>query len=456
MTKINTNYQNNLISFKSKESIVKNLSKKDKLYYGFIKQRENLSTSRFCQDVTTNWIPKVVFTRSLADFSEMTFLEYTESALFYFAPMLLCKSLGNAFTKFTPKSERNVVKSAILKPTDELLNLKKIEKNKAIKRAIPIKAAIVLSCFSIPAAEYALSFAKNLLTLKVFKKSDFNNIANLNQKSRQTEDKTQQNRVKRSSEKHIKNATVFSAISVLLGTGLALFGHKSETLQKISKTILRPGNLIFKGFSKLGLKSDKVKKGLNTYINFDCDIKNNKPTLSKGQLVASTLIGFCGYNSAGKDRGKLDQMEVLTRVPVVVLYTIFGSDAFDWAYKHILLKRKKYPDLIKQKQNSKAIEKIPERSQLESLAKDISHKKHTPVDKEFKRLIKEKALISAIPYGFSLVFMGFLLAGISRVWTQYRYNKTKNTIVKNMASKNKIKALNFKNKYPWNILSLNK
>lgn len=38
----------------------------------------------------------------------------------------------------------------------------------------------MLACVTVPALEYALGFAKNLFTLKVFKVSDFNNVANLN------------------------------------------------------------------------------------------------------------------------------------------------------------------------------------------------------------------------------------------------------------------------------------
>jgi len=458
MVAINNNkYSNGNLAFKSAEStLIKSLPKKEKTYYGFIKQRENLSTSRFLQDVTTNWLPKVVFTRSIADFSEMSFLEYTESALFYFAPMLLAKGFSKAFSKFAPKNVRNEVKANIAKPTEELLAHSKLNNNAIVKRSIAAKAAMVLACVSIPAAEYALSFAKNLLTLKVFKKSDFNNIANLNKGEKQLEDKDQQEKVRKSAVKHISTATAVSAVSLGASVGLALFGHKSEALQKVSKGILRPGKLISKALSKFGLKSEKLDKNLNTYINFDCDVKDGKPSLSKGQLVVSTVVGFFGYNSAGKDRGRLDQLEVLTRVPIVVLYTIFGSDAFDWAYKHILLHKGKYSDLIKRKPNSKSIEKIPESKDLEGLAQKIAKKKNTPVEKEFKRLVKEKAVISAVPYAFSLLFMGFLLAGISRFWTQYRFNHGNAKAVKNNkqnTNRSNVKSNNISfSKSPWKTL----
>lgn len=412
-------YENNL-KFKSKESsLLESLTGKEKLCHGFIKQRENLSTARFVQDVTTNWIPKVVFTRSLADFTEMTFLEYTESALFYFVPMLLSGLFRRVFSKFSPKNLQKEVSEHIAKPTEDLLKQSKFANNNITKRAISAKAAIVLACVSIPAAEYALSFAKNLLTLKVFKKSDFNNIVNLKKDEKQIENKEHQEKVRKSANKHIKNAAEISAVSLAGSFILASIGHKSKSLQAISKWVLRPGEIISK---LLVIKSEKTRKILNTYISFDCGVKDGKPLLSKGQLVVSTVVGLLGYSAAGKDRGKLDQLEVLTRVPIVVLYTIFGSEAFDWAFKYILLRKNKYPDLIKRKRNSSAIDKIPESRELEGIAQKLAKQKNTSVQSEFSRLVKEKAIISATPYAFSLVFMGFLLAGITRFWTQYRFD----------------------------------
>ena len=63
------------------------------------------------------------------------------------------------------------------------------------------------------------------------------------------------------------------------------------------------------------------------------------------------------------------------------------------------------------------------REELPELAKQLAKKNKTNVEDEFAKLIKGKATITAVPFLFSLVFMGFTLAGISRLWTQYRYNK---------------------------------
>lgn len=410
------------IYFQAKENVLfKELKSNQKIYNKFIKSQENLSHTRFIQDVTTNWVPKVVFARSLADFTEMTFLEFTESSLFYFAPAILGGVFQKAFTKFTPKNFKKDIKENVVKSTDEILSNPKLAASGVAKRVLPIKAAILLACVSIPAAEYALSFAKNLLTLKVFNKSNFSSIANLDKNKKQAESKEHQDKVRTSAHKHITNATKLSAAGLGGSILMARFGHKSELLQKLSKIILQPGGSIFKGLNKVGIKSEKLQKALKTYINFDFDTKKGKLGLSKGQLVVSTFAGFWGYSEAGKDRGKLDQLEVLTRVPFVMFYTIFGSAIFDNAFKKILQKKNKFTDLINKGEDGKMT--IPTRAELPGIAEKVANAKKTSAKVEFDRLLKEKAIITAIPYGFSLVFMGFLLAGITRLWTQYRYNQ---------------------------------
>ena len=429
-------------SFASKENyLFDGMEKSLRPLNTFVKSQENLSHTRFFQDVTTNWVPKVVFVRSLADFTEMTFLEFTESALFYFAPPVLGALFKNAFSNLAPKPIRKEVSENISRVSSEILKEAKSPSNIIAKRAVAIKAAILLACVSIPAAEYALSFAKNLLTLKLFKQSNFNNIANLNKDTKNTESAEQQQKVKDSANKHIKNSGKL-ALSALAGSiVLATLGHKSEALQKISKIILQPGGTINNGLNKLGIKSQRIENVLKTYINFDFEVKDAKLGLSKGQLVVSTLAGLWGYSEAGKDRGKLDQLEVLTRVPIVVFYTIFGSEIFDYTFKHILHNKNKFPDLVKKAEDGKI--KIPTRAELPDLAEKIAKIKNTSAQVEFNRLLKEKSVITAVPYGFALVFMGFLLAGITRFWTQYRYDQSKQTPQEQDKFKNLIQPKKF-------------
>ena len=394
----------------------------------FIKSQENLSSTRFIQDTATNWVPKAIFSRSIADFAEMSFLEFIESAIFYFAPPLLGEKL------FRNKIFKNILPKNISKNVNELIpkSLIELEKNKLIaanvkKRTISTKAGIILACSAIPTAEYTLSFAKNLFTLKTFNKSNFNNIANLDKNGNEKENLDQQKKVETNSVNQLKKAAIISASGVGLGLGLAHFGYKSNFLQKISKAVISPGMAISGLLKKAGVNNKNI---LNTIGKFSLDFSNNngKLALSKGQLALTAIIGLFGYSKAAEDRGKLDVLEVWTRVPLVVFYTIFGSELFQKGFEKILEKRNQFPDLLKKNKKGQLVS--PKRDELPKLAEKLAKEKGTDKLKELTRLIKEKAVVEGIPYAFSLIFMGLTLSAITRFWTQYRYDNQNNNISK--------------------------
>lgn len=403
-----------LPSFTSKEDLI------NRAAHSFVKTQEDLKVTRFIQCEITNLTPKAVFARSIADISENAFLELSEASLFFFAPAVLGKFFRKISSKFIPKNLRDEVDALIPRSAEHLVT----RKDEAAKRALSLKAAIILACTAIPAGEYALSFAKNLFTLHVFKKSDFNNVVNLNKE--QKEDEKQQKRVKDSAHRHIKNAGLVSLGGLAASLVFAKFGHKSEVLQKASSLILQPGAHIANGLKKIGLHSEGFEKFLKKYITpdfdstFNAETNKEELTLSKGQLLVSTLAGFFGYSAAGKDRGRLDQLEVWTRVPLVVFYTVFGSDLFEHVFKKNLIKHNKFSDLLKKDGNE--IAKIPSLKEIKALAVKIAKEKGSTESAEYSRLVKEKAYIVGVPYLFTLLTMGFLLAGINRFWTQYRFN----------------------------------
>ena len=383
----------------------------------FIKSQENLSSTRFVQDTVTNWLPKAVFSRSKADFAEMSFLEFIESAIFYFSlPILGEKVFRNGlFKAIQPKNIRNAVNKEIPNKVSEILSNKNLTKE--IKnQAIATKAGILLACLAIPVAEYTLSFAKNLFTLKTFKKSNFNNIANLDKNQNENEDKAQQERVEKSAKKHLKTAGILSALGVLSGLALAKYGAQSDKLVNLSKNIIEPGKALA---SKISPKYEKLKKLISS---FSLDFANNKGklALSKGQLGLTALVGLFGYSAAASDRGKLDVLEVWTRVPLVVLYTTFGSEWLEKGFIKQLSKNKEYKDLISKDANGKL--SVPKLEQLPELAKKLSIKNGVDYKTQYKKLLSQKTITTAIPYAFSILGMGFTLSAITRFWTQYRYN----------------------------------
>lgn len=386
---------------------------------GFIKSQENLSSTRFIQDTTTNWLPKAVLSRSKADFWEFSLLEFAESGLFYFAAPILGEHLyrKGLFKSIQHKNFKESVLENIPKSTIEIK--KSSLNNAAKKRVISTKAGIVLACLAVPAAEYALSFAKNLFTLKVFHLSDFNNVANLNKEKK--EDLNQQKKVEIHAKKELKKAGILSTAGASAGILLAAKGHKSKKALKFSELLLEPGTHISKALHKIGINSKKTDKFLKEYIKLDFDNQNGKLALSKGQLALTCITGLFGYSDAAKDRGKLDFYEVWTRVPLVVLYTIFGSALFDTGFKKLLLKNGKYPQLIKQSKDGSI--NVPTRNELPQIAKKLAIKNKTSQETELKRLIKQKSIITGVPYLFSLLAMGFTLTAITRIWTKYRYRQ---------------------------------
>ncbi len=433
MITINNTYKsrnnNNDKSFKGSELLItKGFDGLTKAADLFIKSQENLSSTRFIQDTATNWAPKAIFSRSKADFAEMSFLEFLESGIFYFASPLLGEKLfrNKIFKNISPKTIKNKVNEQIPKTVAD------ITKNNTIteevkKRAISSKAGIILACAAIPVAEYTLSFAKNLFTLKTFKKSNFNSIANLDKGKNEKEDKKQQEKVEKNSKKQLKKAAIISATGIAAGITLAAVGHKSDKLQTLSKAIINPGNAVSKVINKAGIHSQRTDNVLSK-LSLDFANNNGKLALSKGQLALTAILGLFGYSKAAEDRGRLDVAEVWTRVPLVVFYTIFGGELFEKGFHKILLSKNKFPDILKK--NSKGVLEIPKREELPKLAQKIAATKNTQCTKELSRLTKEKAFITAVPYAFSLLFMGFTLSAITRLWTQYRYNKQMNDKVK--------------------------
>ena len=411
-----------------------------KILDGFIKSQENLSSTRFIQDTVTNWCPKVVFSRSKADFAEFTFLEFLESGIFYFAAPFLGEHLyrNGLFKKLQNKNISEEINKNLVNSLDTIKksNLDNVLK----KKVINTKAGMLAACLAVPTAEYALSFAKNLFTLKVFKISDFNNVANLNKE--QKENIEQQKRVEKNAKKELLKAGIVSLSGLGVGLALAKFGHKSNLVSKFSEFILEPGDKISQGLKKIGINSQKTEKFLKDYLKLDFDNNNGKLALSKGQLAAVCITGLFGYSNAAKDRGKLDFYEVWTRVPLVVIYTIFGSSLLDNAFKNILAKKGKFPELLKKTANGEI--NVPQSSELPKIAKKLAKQNNTTVKKELSELIKQKSIITGVPYAFALLIMGFSLSGITRLWTQIRYNqmkkKEKEDVAKNALN---INPLNF-------------
>lgn len=361
-------------------------------------QASGLSTSRCIQDTSTCLLPKATFARSKEDLAENSLQEILESVLVYFAPALIGENIARkAFSKNLSKEAKKLV--AV--PAVELLK----GNNALNKKVLPVKAAIALTALLIPLAEFTTNYVKNLFTLKVFNKGDFNNIASLEHVK---ENKAKQEKVEKSAYKNIKRAIGVFAASLGLGVLIAKKGANSKALQGLSELILAPGTKLFKN-------SQKKKDFFNKYFSLDFNSQNGKLALSKGQLTSCVLVGGAGYFGAAKDRGKQNFLETLFRFPLVGFYIITGSDLFEKGFKKLLQKSGKCKETI-----GKNLE-TPSFDAISKMAQEFAAKNGTKTQAEFKKLAKQKVLISGVPFLFSMGFMGFFVAGISNVFTKYRY-----------------------------------
>lgn len=393
--------------------LINTLPKRLKPAARFLRHQESssgLSTTRYIQDVSTCLIPKAVFSRSIEDLTENTFLETSEEALIYLSPVLLGEyAARRGFSKGLPQNLKNEV-------AETGVNLlKKAEKNVLTKennkKVLPVKAAIALAATAIPLTEFSLNYIKNLMTLKLFNKSDFKNIASLENNK---EDKAHQEKVKSSAKKHILGAAgVYAGLLGLAGL-LATRGKNSKFLQKISEFIVAPGNKLFS-------KNEKAKNFVNKYFNMDFNKSpKGKLVLSKGQLTTCVLVGGCGYFGASADRGKENLKETATRFPLVALYVITGSELVEKGFKNLLYKHGKCKDILNNKKEVTPFE------QLDKLAEKLAKERGTTIEQEFKSLVKQKGLIFGLPYLFAIGVMGFFVSGMTIRATKKRYENEHN------------------------------
>lgn len=390
------------------DKFMKTLSKTDRLKAKFVHLQESeteLSTQRLGQELVTNLVPKAVFARSVVDLCDNAFREIFENIIVYLGPKFVGE---NIFRKIFSKKLGGGLKDTVAVEAKDIM----AKNNPERKTLMPVKAAIAVSALAIPLAEYALSYVKNLFTLKMFKQADFNNIANLN-KEKVEKDEHQQH-VSNSAKKHIKLAGALFAGCLAFAALLATKGKNSPTLNHVSEAILAPGSKFFKN-------NEKAKNFFNRYFGLDFTNKNGKLAISNGQITACVVAGGFGYFGAAKDRGKQDFKEVLYRFPLVGFYAISGAALVDKGFKSILRKKGGYEHILGKDVKDKQLKL----SQLAEKAEELAVKNKTTAEAEFKKLFKQKSMIVLAPFLFSVGVMGFFVAGCSRYFTQYRYNKEK-------------------------------
>lgn len=382
-------------------SLINTLSTPLKTASKFVSYQESasgLSASRLIQDTGTCLAPKVTFSRSKEDLAENVFLELSENAIVYLGPAVLGEKVAR---KVFSKGLNNKEKELVAKSFKELNAMAPSVKGKIV----PIKAAIAMTTMLIPLAEFSLSYLKNLFTLKVFNKSDFQNIASL---EKNEENKEQQAKVEKSAKQKIGLAAAVYGGLLGLSSLMALKGKNSKTLQNLSEIILAPGDKFVKN-------NPKKSAFINRYFSQDFNSENGKLAMSKGQLTACVTIGGLGYFGSSADRGKENLLETASRFPLVGFYIITGGELFDKGFKKLLSKLGYCKDVINSDYSS------PDFKALEEKSKEIAKTKKTSASAEFRRLAKQKVIVAGVPYLFGIGIMGFFVAGMTNYFTRKRH-----------------------------------
>ena len=387
-------------------NLINTLPNSLKLASKFVAYQEGasgLSASRLIQDTGTCLLPKATFSRSKEDLAENTFLELSENTIVYLGPAVLGEKVARkVFSRGLNFSEKELIAKSVKELSAMSPDVK--------KKIVPIKAAIALSAMLIPLAEFSLSYLKNLFTLSVFKKSDFQNIASL---EKNEEDKEQQTRVRNSAKEKVAFAGMVYGGLLATSILLAQKGKNHKSLQELSELILNPGEKLFKQNSK---KSNFVNK----YFSQDFNSENGKLVLSKGQLTSCVTIGGLGYFGASADRGRENLLETASRFPLVGFYIITGGELFDRGFKKLLCKLNSCQDVINKNDLSSLT--FPE---LEKKSVELAKQRCSTPAKEFKKLAKQKVLVNGVPYVFGIGVMGFFVAGMTNYFTRRRHNKAK-------------------------------
>ncbi len=329
------------------------------------------SSVLFLQDTLAVWLPKMTAVRSAAEAVESTFLEFVESALFYFsAPILGQHVFSKLIHKVLPGNQRSgaakehYVARQDIAASHEMLtkraNLDKIGKNfkalndaasKQTKKLVGLKAGTIVATMSAMILEYTLSFAKNLITLKFFNTGDFTDVANLtdNKKKHGTDHPTY-----KKAQKRVKQGAL-AAAAILAGSfGLAIGTTRNKTLFNLSRRIIKNFDFTFnQAFKRAGktLKNAASAVKIPNYKRVGSGANKGQKIvrpifgLGKYQKYAIITLGGIGYIDASRD--DLEVKENLFRVwGVIMPYLMFGKEFLTEGFRKVAHGERKLPKLL--------------------------------------------------------------------------------------------------------------
>ncbi|MDH4379125.1 MAG: hypothetical protein QE263_04380 [Vampirovibrionales bacterium] len=471
----------------------------------------------FAQDTASVWAAKMTAMRSVIEGLETTFVEFVESGLFYYTAPLVGHLLSRGLHAGLDKAKINVKGAddyvhwrefgnhmdSIGRTVLGKVNDTDFKWNKALhadfihalktthtpearwaRKLIGLKAGVIVGVFGALIGEYALNFAKNLLTLKLFKTGDFTDVANLTDRNLKKQD-TKNHPTAVKARRRIKQS-LWAALGIVgAGSALAFSAAKGGRALTIAlgilKKIPRWGSFDFNvGFKLFGQHKAGSFAALRERVWFGNHAAGTAvPTLGLGKLLKYSVITLGGIGYLDASRDKLELKENFTRVWCVVMpYLMFGHNVLveqlrrlgDKDYKVGRFVQRQFPSIYELFNRIQTVDKggspafmrhkdilktalskaglndvLPSRGDhivYQNTLNDLqkSHPEaHKIAIEEYKRLMQAKNKAFLAPFTFGVLVVGMTVAWLNRFWTDYRFSTQRkvwaDTILKDLKQK---------------------
>jgi hypothetical protein len=405
--------------------------------------KNGLSWMSFLRDTSVAWLPKLVVSRSIIEISESTFLEFLESGVVYFSVPLAAKGMHNFFLKQAQREYNKPLNPEWISLSVGELSKKAAEGgDKVLKEQLPrilsVKAATILGPMVAVGlgCEYLINYSRNLMTATVFHKDKFSDVVNLSKGEMKSGEESEV--VKKSTQRVLATLGIMGG-TLISSMMLARYGHKTPTIKLDGMKKALKGTFLSKW-------ADRQPGTLfeSTVKHFDYDAKKGGFSLASNQLRWYMAASIPAYADAARD--KLEQVESVSRLAVIMGYLAFGQQALEKGMKKIM---KSYrPDLYQAMMAptgpngepgvmrltdvvDKALSKSPLNGQTVAVKSgdELLNKAHeltsqlAKQDLTLRKAITAKNVLFGVPMLVGILGTGVGISLLNQFWTKYRFQQ---------------------------------
>jgi hypothetical protein len=411
--------------------------------------QNGLSWMSFLRDTSVAWLPKIVVSRSLIEISESTFLEFLESGVIYFSVPVAANAMHHFFRRQAEETfNGKLTRKYLAVPATELRALAAKPGEAALRKELPhilaVKTASILGPMVAVGlgGEYLINYGKNLLTAKVFKKDKFSDIVNLSKGQMKSGEESE---VVTKSIRRVLATLGLMGGTMLASLAIARYGHKlpQAPLKGVKEALIK------NNWKKLGHKLPENPFAV-LVKHFDYDATKGGFSLSANQLRWFMLGSVPAYADAARD--KLEKVESVSRLAVVMGYLAFGQQALEKGMLRVIKKCR--PDLytamiadvgpggkmqvmrltdvvdkafnkVNLSQHGRAIQV----SQLDGLFEKADEAAlKVASDMDLRRAVTGKNVLFGVPMVVGVLGTGVGITLLNQFWTKYRFKKAQQPV----------------------------